>query len=252
VPINCHIFYSLKPAFLCKIRPKKGATHEKNTFSGIIIVIFNRSFMGTTDKTASLFPEIRLRISYGRRGRRRRFRTDIQQAQGESLRIKEQFTRCLIMNLYFIFYLKDYTEQTTSNYHYFILNPDLSVKFTEKLKWYMAFKTKWVLYDEPDTQGLSKDYNSFSFKTNLTYRPITQLSFIPSFQGIYDVYENKDKSKQTYNFGLSILSKIKSFILGAKYKGIIRLDLGGESTVTTRFNNEFGVSLTFDPNRLRD
>jgi hypothetical protein len=48
------------------------------------------------------------------------------------------------------------------------------------------------------------------------------------------------------------MNNIKDFILGAKYKSIIRLDLGVQSTVTTRFNNEFGVSLTFDPNKLKD
>jgi hypothetical protein len=224
---------------------------KKALFPALLLLFLTGHLWGQQTKLPVFF----LKYDYGLATEEEEDEEDLEQTSNKhrvSLRIKEQFTRRLVMNLSFIFYLKDYTEQTTSDYHYFILNPDLSVKFTEKLKWYMAFKTKWVLYDEPDTQGLSKDYNSFSFKTDLTYRPITQLSFIPSFQGIYDVYENKDKSKQTYDFGLSILSKIKSFIFGAKYKGIIRLDLGGESTVTTRFNNEFGVSLTFDPNKLRD
>ena len=71
---------------------------------------------------------------------------------------------------------------------------------------------------------------------------------VPSFQGIFDLYDNPEKSRQTLSFALGFFSKQGNFNLGGKYRGILRYPLGGQSTVTFRFNNEFSLKATWNPN----
>ena len=77
-----------------------------------------------------------------------------------------------------------------------------------------------------------------------------QLKLTPSFQGVFDLYRNDEKAQQTYTAGLSLELKLSPAArLNARYRGIARVPLGSESTVTERFNNEFGVNLSWDPNK---
>ena len=90
------------------------------------------------------------------------------------------------------------------------------------------------------------------FKTALTFKPVSQLSLTPSFQGTYSLYDDDVRSKQTYVFGFGITSKFNAVVLSGRYRGTLRNPLNSESTVTMDFYNEFSVGLTFDPNRLKN
>ena len=67
--------------------------------------------------------------------------------------------------------------------------------------------------------------------------------------GVFDLYQNQEKTQATQTFGLSITSTIDNVRVGGRYKGILRSSLGEESTVLSRFNNEFGVNVNWDPNK---
>jgi len=98
------------------------------------------------------------------------------------------------------------------------------------------------IYDELDSSGLPKDLTSLLAKTKLTFKVLDQLKLIPSFQGVFDLYENQEKMQATYTCGLSVESRLERGLrFGGRYKGILRYPLGEQSTVTERFNNEFGV-----------
>ena len=157
-----------------------------------------------------------------------------------TLRIKEEWSDEVTTNLYTAVSRKEYFLQTGS-YSYFYLNPDIAWEITDRIKWYTGFRSKFTFYDELDSEGNPKDFTSLLAKSNFTFKPLDKLKVIPSFQGVFDLYQNEAKTKQTHTFGISITSTIDNVRVGGRYKGILRSSLGDESTVPFRFNNEFGV-----------
>ncbi len=165
-----------------------------------------------------------------------------------TLRIKEEWSDELTANLYTVVSRKEYFLQSGS-YSYFYLNPDVAWEITDRIKWYTGFRSKFTFYDELDADGLSKDFTSLLAKTNFTFKPVDKLKIIPSFQSVFDLYQNQEKTQTTQTFGLSITSTIDNVRVGGRYKGILRYPLGEQSTIPIRFNNEFGVNVNWDPNK---
>ncbi len=166
-----------------------------------------------------------------------------------TLRIKEQWSKSLTTNLYTAVSRKEYFQQSGS-YTYFYVNPDFVWDITDRVRWSSGFRSKWTWYDELDTYGESKDLTSLSAKTELNLKVLDQLKLTPSFRGVFDLYRNEEKIQQTYTAGLSIESRINPEVrLSGRYRGILRSPLGADSTISDRFNNEFGINLSWDPNR---
>lgn len=166
-----------------------------------------------------------------------------------TLRIKEQWSDSLATNLYTAVSRKEYFLQSGS-YSYFYINPDFVWDITDRVRWSSAFRSKWTWYDELDSYGESKDLTSLLAKTELTLKVLDQFQLIPSFRGVFDLYRNEEKIQQTYTAGLRVESKINPEVrLSGRYRGILRVPLGAESTISDRFNNEFGINLSWDPNK---
>ncbi len=165
-----------------------------------------------------------------------------------TLRIKEEWSDELTTNLYTAVSCKEYYHQSGS-YNYFYLNPDIAWEITDRIKWYTGFRSKFTFYDELHADGNIKDFTSLLAKTNFTFKPVDKLKIIPSFQSVFDLYQNEAKTQTTQTFGLSITSTIDNVRVGGRYKGILRYPLGEQSTIPIRFNNEFGVSVNWDPNK---
>ena len=165
-----------------------------------------------------------------------------------TLRIQEEWSDEVSTNLYTAVSRKEYFLQSGS-YSYFYLNPDIAWEITDRIKWYTGFRSKFTFYDELDSEDLSKDFTSLLAKTNFTFKPVDKLKIIPSFQSVFDLYQNEAKTQTTQTFGLSITSTIDNVRVGGRYKGILRSSLGDESTVPLRLNNEFGVNVNWDPNK---
>lgn len=166
-----------------------------------------------------------------------------------TLRIKEQWNDSLATNLYTAVSRKDYFLQSGS-YTYFYINPDFVWDITDRVRWSSAFRSKWTWYDELDSYGESKNLTSLLAKTELTLKVLDQLKLTPSFRGVFDLYRNQEKIQQTYTAGLKVESRINPEVrLSGRYRGILRFPLGAESTVGVRLNNEFGINLSWDPNK---
>jgi hypothetical protein len=165
-----------------------------------------------------------------------------------TLRIKEEWSNELTTNLYTAVSRKKYFLRS-GGYSYFYLNPDVAWKITDRIKWYTGFRSKFIFYDELDAEGELKDFTSLLAKTNFTFKPVDKLKIIPSFQSVFDLYQNEAKTQSTQTFGLSITSTIDNVRVGGRYKGILRSSLGEDSKVLSRFNNEFGVNVNWDPNK---
>jgi hypothetical protein len=163
-----------------------------------------------------------------------------------SIRIKDIWSSLLTTNLTFTFFDKNY-EDTSGSYNYYSLDPEFTFRFSDRVKLNTGFRSKWYVYEND-----ANNYTDLMFKTALTFKPVKLLSLVPSFKGTYSIYDNEERSKQTYVFGFGITAKLNAFILSGKYRGTLRNPLNEESTVTMDFANNFGVGLTFDPNRITD
>ncbi|UCF96614.1 MAG: hypothetical protein JSV89_15755 [Spirochaetaceae bacterium] len=162
-----------------------------------------------------------------------------------TLRIKEQWSDGFTTNLYTAVSGKFY-DDGIGNYTYLYLNPDYVWDVSDRLRWRSEFRSKITWYDQPD----SVDLISLLAKTELTFKVLQQLKVTPSFRGVFDLYQNQDKRQQTYTAGLSFESKINPAVrLSGRYRGIVRLHSGADSTASNRFNNEFGINLSWDPNK---
>jgi len=165
-----------------------------------------------------------------------------------TLRIKEQWSDALTTNLYTAVSRKEYFLQSGS-YTYFYLNPDFAWDITDRIQWSTGFRSKWTVYDELDSDGLPKDLPSLLAKTELTIKVMKELKLAPFFQGVLDLYQNEEKAQQTYTAGLGLESRLSgAWRLSGRYRSIARVPLGAESLVADRFNHEFGVNLSWDPN----
>jgi opacity protein-like surface antigen len=165
-----------------------------------------------------------------------------------SLRIKEQFSRSFTTNVLTTYSRKEYLLEKGS-YSYVAVNPYITYDITDKLRWYQGVRSKWVTFDETDSDGDSKDFTSLFFNSKLVFKPIDAIKLTPSVKGVYDLFENEEKTRQTYTFGFAIDTKIDNVRVGGRYRAIARLPLAEESTVMRRFSNEFGASLSWDPNK---
>jgi hypothetical protein len=165
-----------------------------------------------------------------------------------TLRIKEQWSEALVTNLYTAAARKQYLEQAGS-YSWFYLNPDFSWELTDRLQWSTAFRAKWTVYDELDSFGRPKDFTSLLARSELAFRLLRELKLVPYVQGVFDLCEDEADTQQTYVAGLGVESRLRGdWRLAGRYRGILRLPLGPDSTIGGRFNHEFGVNLSWDPN----
>ena len=55
---------------------------------------------------------------------------------------------------------------------------------------------------------------------------MADVKIIPLLQGVWDVYGNATKIRQTYGLGIGIDGRIGQFVLGADYWRAFRLALG--------------------------
>ena len=166
-----------------------------------------------------------------------------------TFRIKEQWSDDFTTNLYTAVLFKLY-EEPSDDYSYFYLNPNYIWDITDRLRWTSEFRSKWTRYNEPDSENKSKDLTSLRLKTELSFKLIDQLKIIPSFQSVFDLYENSEKVQQIYTAGLRFESKISPQVhLNGRYRAIVRTPLGSESMVVSEDKHEFGINLSWDPNR---
>lgn len=165
-----------------------------------------------------------------------------------TLRIKEEWSETLVTNLTSAVSRKTYTREKGS-YTYFYFYPDLAWDISENIKWTCGFRSKFTAYDEEDDEGHSKDLTSLLAKTGFTFKAADGLRIMPAYQAAFDLHEYAGYSQATQTFGLGISSVFDAVRLSARYRGILRDTLGAQSTVDFRFNNEFGINLSWDPNR---
>jgi hypothetical protein len=161
-----------------------------------------------------------------------------------TLRIKEQWSDAFTTNLYTAVSRKEYSSRS-GTYSYFYLNPDFAWDITDRIQWSTGLRSKWTWYDQNP-----EDLISLLAKTELTFRLLDGLKLTPFVQGVFDLYQNRTKAQQTYIAGLGLESRLSTaWRLNGRYRSITRAALGADSAVLGQYNHEFGVNLSWDPNK---
>jgi len=161
-----------------------------------------------------------------------------------TLRIKEQWSEDFTTNLYTVFSDKQ-SSLSPGSYSYFYINPDFTWDLTERIRWSAGLRSKWTRYERG-----SNDLDSLLAKTEFTLRVVDGLKLAPFVQGVFDLYEDPAKTQASYVAGLGLESRLSpAWRLSGRYRSIIRSALGAESTVAGRYNQEFGINLSWDPNK---
>ena len=88
-----------------------------------------------------------------------------------SLRIKEELSRDLVTNLTLYYSTKRYYDEP-GDYDYFYLKPEASLELTDRVTLEALLRSKWVSYDEPDTDGDSEDHTHLTGRRGTTREPL--------------------------------------------------------------------------------
>jgi hypothetical protein len=165
-----------------------------------------------------------------------------------SLRIKEELSNIFVTNLLTAFSRKEYFSETGS-YDYYYIYPDFTWKISDAVKWFNGFKVKWYFFDEHDEAGEVKDYTSLLYNTNFVFKVGEDFEISPLAKVLYELYANREKSRQNYSLGLKLEYDLGNIVLTGRYTSTIRWPLSEETTVEKRIDHEFGVGLVWDPNK---
>ncbi len=165
-----------------------------------------------------------------------------------SLRIKEELSRDLVGNLTLYYSTKEYKDGT-ADYSYFYLKPEMSVDLTDRVNLETELRSKWVSYEESASTTTPSDYLELTGGVATTYEPVRGTRITGLVRGGFDLYKDEAQSQQSWAAGLRVLSRLDGVTLGASYRGTLYTALGAASTESASLTNEFGVSLTWDPNR---
>ena len=165
-----------------------------------------------------------------------------------SLRIKEELSRDLVTNLTLYYSTKDYYDEP-GDYDYFYLKPEVSLDLTDRVTLEAQVRSKWVTYDETDSDGDSRDYVQLTGRFATTWEPVRGTRVTGLLGTGFDLYDAEVKSEQSYSVGVRVLSRLDSVIVGGNYRGTFYTALGGPSETDASLTSEFGVTLTWDPNK---
>lgn len=168
-----------------------------------------------------------------------------------TLRLKEQWSDGLVSNLYTVAARKD-SDDASESYAYFYVNPDLAWTVGPRLKWSFAARCKLTWLEPGAFLDSPVDLLGLVAKTSLTWRLAERVKLVPSLQSAFDLYQDwadPGRTAQTYSAGLALESELAEGVeLVGRYRGSFRFPLGPLGTIDRLSNNEFSLSLTWDPN----
>ena len=166
-----------------------------------------------------------------------------------TFRIKEQWSGDFTTNLYTAVFSK-LCDNPSEDYKYFYLNPNYVWDITNRLRWTSDFRSKWIWEFDTGDDDYNLDLTSLRVKTELTYKLLEQLKIIPSFQSVFDLFASPEDNRQIYTAGLRFESRINPQVrLNGRYRIVLPAPLGAQSTSDDEVKHEFGINLSWDPNR---
>ena len=142
---------------------------------------------------------------------------------------------------------KDYYLQS-GDYSYVKVEHDAVFRLSDPWKLGYALGAKWMAYPEPDSQGMSKDalWLSAGATTAVKLTPATGLE--AGVTGRFALTDDPADARQGYTASAGLSTRIGDWLLGARYRGEIRLPLGSASLSSPDLYHTASLSLRWDPN----
>jgi hypothetical protein len=163
-----------------------------------------------------------------------------------SLRVKEEADPATF-GLGLIMSAKDYYQQS-GDYSYLKVEHDGSVRLGKPWKLGYSLGAKWTEYPQLDSFGLPKDVLGLSAGTNAVLRLNRGTSLDAGLAGRFWLTEDPADALQAYAASAGISARLGDWLLGVRYRGEMRLPLGGASAAGLDMYHTGSVSLQWDPN----
>jgi len=170
-----------------------------------------------------------------------------------ALRVKEERGRSFRATVTGRVSCKDFTEGDANDYWYFAVVPGLEWSIGRVLGVGAEFAVKKAVFGEiGDTAEGAPDgrnYLDLGPKLFADWAIITGLKLDAWLRSTYSLYEDEERTRQAYSFGVGLTGRRGQWSVGARYRGTARYPLGEES------QREFGgyhvasVNVSWDPNR---
>ncbi len=163
-----------------------------------------------------------------------------------SLRVKEEADPATF-GLGLTLSAKDYYQQS-GDYSYVKVDHDASVRLGKPWKLGYSLDAKWMEYPQLDSFGLPKDALSLSAATTAELRLDRWTSLEAGLGGRFALTENPADALQAYTAAAGLSARLGDWLLAARYRGEMRVPLGGASTAGLDMYHTGSVSLQWDPN----
>ena len=163
-----------------------------------------------------------------------------------SLRVKEEADPATF-GFGLVVSAKDYYQQS-GDYSYVKVEHDGAVRFGKPWKLGYSLGAKWMEFPELDSFGRPKDALGLSAGTNAVLRLDRGMSLEAGVVGRLSLTEDPADALQAYGATAGVSARLGDWLLTARYRGEVRLPLGGASTAGLDMYNTGSVSLQWDPN----
>jgi hypothetical protein len=142
---------------------------------------------------------------------------------------------------------KDYYQQS-GDYSYVKVEHDASVRLGKPWKLGYTLGAKWMEYPQLDSHGLPKDALSLRAATIAELRLDRGTSLEAGVGARFGLTEDPADALQAYTASAGISARLGDWLLAARYRGEVRIPLGGASTGGLDTYHTGSVSLQWDPN----
>jgi opacity protein-like surface antigen len=142
---------------------------------------------------------------------------------------------------------KDYYQQS-GDYSYLKVEHDASVRLGKPWKLGYVLGAKWMEYPQLGSNGLPKDALTLSAATSAVVRLGRGTSLETGVAGRFALTEDPADALQAYMASAGFSTRLGDWLLAARYRGELRIPLGGASDRGLDMYHTGSVSLQWDPN----
>jgi hypothetical protein len=143
---------------------------------------------------------------------------------------------------------KDYYEQS-GDYAYVEVEHDGALRLSDAVRLGYTAGVKDTVFGQLDSDGLSKDTLALKAGTTAAFTIVKGTTLDAGLSGRCELGASSARSLQAWVVSTSVSARLGEWVLGARYRGELRLPLGSASGVTSSMDHTGGVTLAWDPNR---
>ena len=125
---------------------------------------------------------------------------------------------------------------------------DAAVRLGDPWKLGYALSAKWMTYPEPDSAGMSKDALWLSAGATTAVRLAPGTGLEAGVASRFALTDDPADARQGYGASAGLSTRIGDWLLGARYRGEVRLPLGSASLSSPDLYHTASLSLRWDPN----